>query len=325
MLWHQIDGWEQPSYKEVFEIIRQRSERPWGHPVDKIAALWSLCPEITQPSNAEELKCDQATCALVCNDGFVAIGRRRVKCRYNKKKGFFWKREIGVCQTCSEIVPPNGTTVDCAINPKSKKSICSLSCENGNDFEVSDWLSEVTPHKVKLKCKCPRQPFVDGTTITMKRSCGWYSNKIAGLSPVSDAQIAAQKCLSPTMNPPTTRSLLTCSSDDDCSAFLEQCTNSSPGGPSCRCVKGACLPANQMPGLQEGEEIISANSSLFESVNVNTSTFEVDVDFLIHNTSETETILMDINDQSGSRIVTGEFCLMNRTENRFKKLTRKKY
>ena len=36
--------------------------------------------------------CDGATCMVLCEPGKMAIGRRRTKCRWNRKSGFFWKR-----------------------------------------------------------------------------------------------------------------------------------------------------------------------------------------------------------------------------------------
>jgi len=34
---------------------------------------------------------EASTCMVVCEEGKVATGRRRIKCRWKRKKGFFWK------------------------------------------------------------------------------------------------------------------------------------------------------------------------------------------------------------------------------------------
>ena len=73
-------------------MIKTRSNEQWGHPVGvRAAASWSLCPELTLPTGVAGTTCQGATCMVVCDEGKVAIGKRRVKCRWNRKKGFFWK------------------------------------------------------------------------------------------------------------------------------------------------------------------------------------------------------------------------------------------
>ena len=64
----------------------------WGHPVGKAAATWSLCPELTLPTGVAGKVCDGSTCMVVCEPGKVAMGRRRIKCRWKRSKGFFWKQ-----------------------------------------------------------------------------------------------------------------------------------------------------------------------------------------------------------------------------------------
>ena len=84
--------WQQPSYRDALEMIKTRSNEQWGHPVGvRAAASWSLCPELTLPTGVAGTTCQGATCMVVCDEGKVAIGKRRVKCRWNRKKGFFWK------------------------------------------------------------------------------------------------------------------------------------------------------------------------------------------------------------------------------------------
>ena len=51
--------WEQPTYKEILEILRQQNNPeiesnveyvPWGHPIRNNAADWRLCPELANPA-----------------------------------------------------------------------------------------------------------------------------------------------------------------------------------------------------------------------------------------------------------------------------------
>lgn len=63
------------------------SEQHWGFPVgaDRLAALYHLCPTLDIPDGAERYTCNESTCTLICNPGYIATGRRRVRCRYNNK------------------------------------------------------------------------------------------------------------------------------------------------------------------------------------------------------------------------------------------------
>lgn len=84
--------WVQPTYQEAMEMYRTRSDGQWGHPVGvRAAANWDLCPELALPAGVAGTACQGATCMVVCEDGKVAIGKRRIKCRWTRKKGFFWK------------------------------------------------------------------------------------------------------------------------------------------------------------------------------------------------------------------------------------------
>ena len=82
--------WVQPSYFDALQMAKQRSG-DWGFPVGvKAAADWQNCgtPTTAQGFDAgEELECSAATCMLKCPAGQYAIGRRRIRCRWKRKKG----------------------------------------------------------------------------------------------------------------------------------------------------------------------------------------------------------------------------------------------
>ena len=83
----------------------------WGHPIDKFSHNWELCPAIDTAliPNLDRLKCQKSTCALRCLGGFLPVGRRRVKCRFDKNSGTYrWKRELGSCLGCKETFPIPG-------------------------------------------------------------------------------------------------------------------------------------------------------------------------------------------------------------------------
>ena len=87
-----IAEWQQPTYWQALTVASQ-SRSKWGHPVGiRAAATWNLCPALEIPTGVKDVTCSGATCMQICEDGKAAMGRRRVKCRWKKKKGFFWKK-----------------------------------------------------------------------------------------------------------------------------------------------------------------------------------------------------------------------------------------
>ena len=79
-------AWEEPTYKQVMDIVARGSEESWGYPIGKVSSLWSDCPQLSLPAGGLELACDQSTCALVCQAGHIATGKRRTRCRYTEDK-----------------------------------------------------------------------------------------------------------------------------------------------------------------------------------------------------------------------------------------------
>ena len=99
--------WQQPAYADVLAKFSQRSGG-WGAPVDgRIAADHALCPPLDPIQNGVPI-CDQATCAVKCDEGHIPVGRRRTKCRFTQLKQFFWKRQLGGCDTCADLAAPPG-------------------------------------------------------------------------------------------------------------------------------------------------------------------------------------------------------------------------
>lgn len=104
-------------------LWRTRSDAAWGAPVGlRNARHWSDCPAIDANAipGAAGLRCNQATCALVCQPGHVSKGRRRVRCRKNKRKNvWFWKNTLGSCKTCDVETPTSNDplmTTTCKVN-----------------------------------------------------------------------------------------------------------------------------------------------------------------------------------------------------------------
>ena len=87
-----LADWEQPSYWNAVSSVRQRKSG-WGFPVGvRAAADWTLCPEFDLPDGVDSVTCDGSTCMQVCKAGKQGMGQRRVRCRHNRNKGFYWNR-----------------------------------------------------------------------------------------------------------------------------------------------------------------------------------------------------------------------------------------
>lgn len=101
--------WTKPSYYDFIykdqSQMRASGMANWGHPVVGSTRHWSDCPTLDVPEGALGLRCNAGTCALLCPGGSRATGRRRVRCRYTKKLGWYWKSKLGKCQTCEVETP----------------------------------------------------------------------------------------------------------------------------------------------------------------------------------------------------------------------------
>ena len=188
------DVWVQPPYSEIIDNIQQRSSEPetWGFPTGQLAALWSLCPTLDVPAGGSSVVCDQSTCAVVCNPGYIGTGKRRTRCRYNKKKGFFWKKELGACETCTDLTPSAGMSSSCDFNPKNKR-VCKHTCDTEGDIIA---VGEKEPNNISLKCKCPRDQ------VTKVRTCGWFNKKLGGT--IDQAVLDGLMCSAPVTAQATT-------------------------------------------------------------------------------------------------------------------------
>ncbi|CBY10670.1 unnamed protein product [Oikopleura dioica] len=89
----------------------------WGRPVNikkrKTFRGHQDCPVLVPGENMEPFRCNGATCLLVCKDGFVPIGRKRVACR-NRDGELNWTKTTGKCVTCDPLIPqPTKLTCTC--------------------------------------------------------------------------------------------------------------------------------------------------------------------------------------------------------------------
>jgi hypothetical protein len=72
--------YEQPKYSDFVQAL-SRKKSGWGHPVDRIAALYTLCSPLETPENGQ-VTCDQSTCALVCDQGLNPFFFKQRKTRF---------------------------------------------------------------------------------------------------------------------------------------------------------------------------------------------------------------------------------------------------
>ena len=119
------------------------------------------------PEGADSIACDSATCATICKPGFKAMGQRRIRCRWNKNKGFFWKRELGTCVTCEEptMSYPN-VEFTCTVSAAKNQRVCTGSCPDGAGGPDGR-----KAKVMRAKCKCPKRTGVCGWTFKNTLSC----------------------------------------------------------------------------------------------------------------------------------------------------------
>ena len=102
---------------------------------------WSDCPSLdTNIDGLLGLMCNGATCAMRCQPGYIAVGNRRTKCRWNRRLGWFWKRKLGSCKTCDPATPtttdPN-MTVTCGINTSKFQGQADLRFPSWHNVQIS--------------------------------------------------------------------------------------------------------------------------------------------------------------------------------------------
>jgi len=84
------------------------------------------------------------------------------KCRFSETKGHFWKKALGTCHTCNELVAPEFLETHCFFDGKGRKK-CSLFCPWNQDM-ILDGEILVQKNRFKTTCRCPRPN---------KRECSW--------------------------------------------------------------------------------------------------------------------------------------------------------
>jgi hypothetical protein len=104
-----------------------------------------------------------------CEPGKIAMGRRRMKCRWKRKKGFFWRRLPEACQGCdpedpTSLISDQNITATCTQTEKGFTS-CFMSCSNGGKIDGGK--------KLKLKCKCPNRFSTDPTACSSSIRTSW--------------------------------------------------------------------------------------------------------------------------------------------------------
>merc|ERR1712226_857689 len=159
--------WTKPSYYDFIYKdqgqMRASGMANWGHPVVGSTRHWSDCPTLDVPEGALGLRCNAGTCALLCPGGSRATGRRRVRCRYTKKLGWYWKSKLGKCQTCDVETPMSNDglmTTACKVNVNTGRKFCKMVCPA--DMAAADRPTSF----VKVACSAQNkvQRVANGTT-----------------------------------------------------------------------------------------------------------------------------------------------------------------
>ena len=90
-----------------------------GHPVGvRSSEAWEKCPVLGLPTDGQSIKCNRATCAVICKPGFQPLGQARIRCRENPS-GFDWSRGLPKCATCAGK-PPVSFRTKCRVVKKTR-------------------------------------------------------------------------------------------------------------------------------------------------------------------------------------------------------------
>ena len=99
------------------------------------ATSYSNCVALESPENGE-LECSGHHCSVKCDGGFLPTGLRKIKCRGNHNSGYSWKRELGGCGTCQDLVPNSGIVKSCDISSRCR-------CDLANSSATRTWIPMV--------------------------------------------------------------------------------------------------------------------------------------------------------------------------------------
>ena len=70
--------------------------------------MFSDCETPDLPENAKQIVCQKSTCGFICNEGFQAVGKKRISCRKGKlRSAASWTGKLGSCKACDPIEPGN--------------------------------------------------------------------------------------------------------------------------------------------------------------------------------------------------------------------------
>ena len=116
------------------------------------ATSYSNCVALESPENGK-LECSGHHCSVKCDGGFLPTGLRKIKCRGNHNSGYSWKRELGGCGTCQDLVPDSnsGIVKSCDISKHNKRR-CLFSCANGDP--INNGQTQVD--SLSAVCQCPK-------------------------------------------------------------------------------------------------------------------------------------------------------------------------
>ena len=140
----------------------------WGFPAGvRNSAAFEKCPKITKPDGVESIVCDGSTCMSgtgfnavltelrsvnssgevlknyinvhykcetnwVCERGKIALNRRRIRCKEDPEKGFFWDKKLSKCIECEPNKPiaQKDVILKCKINNQYGLRQCLVKCKN---------------------------------------------------------------------------------------------------------------------------------------------------------------------------------------------------
>ena len=128
-----------------------------GHPIGvRASAAWEECSALPLPNNSDSIKCNRATCVVICKPGFQILGQARIRCRQSAD-GFSWAQDPAPCGTCKGRPSVTGVTIKCRTNKRTNKKVCSMRCPADEVFPQLGLGIRGNPKPAKATCKCDKK------------------------------------------------------------------------------------------------------------------------------------------------------------------------
>lgn len=189
-------GYSPPTFRELMAAFkggfdlgsdgqRALAGQQWGQPIGRAYLKHDKCPALATPEGADNVVCDQASCAVECKGGYSTFGAPRTKCKRGRNGvPNFWQRQLSGCTTCVPMPSLSGDLwKSCWVNNRNQK-VCQFGCKNGGELK--------NPKHNKVECKCKKSQKTCKWTVKSNEA-DWSTFKCVGAKIPADGVACNKK------------------------------------------------------------------------------------------------------------------------------------